>query len=231
MLDVITKQIFMYWTGSSIPDEIKQNIVNFKNVNKDFNVKIINDSDFLELATIDFPKLINLFNKINIPTCKSDIARLLFLYYYGGIYIDCNTVPNKNFEDFYELNKHHDFILSFNYINDDYSTRILFSKPKSLILKDILINITTKLESHYINEKNFTGHVEYSILLLTGTGPFYDVLGRNNSKQLFNIYNIGLFDDNSDIVRHYQCNMNHHHLENFHKHWSNLQKTEKLFIN
>jgi len=107
---------------------------------------------------------------------------------------------------------------------------MLFSKPKSLILKDILINITNKLEVHYKNEQNSTDHVEYNILLLTGTGPFYDVLGRNNSKQLFDIYNIGLFDDNTDIVRHYQCNMNHHHLNNFHKHWSNLQKKQKLFI-
>ena len=113
MLDVITKQIFMYWTGSSIPDEIKQNIVNFKNVNKDFNVKIINDSDFLELATIDFPKLINLFNKINIPTCKSDIARLLFLYYYGGIYIDFNTLCLKPLK---ELLKYNFFNSSNNYI-------------------------------------------------------------------------------------------------------------------
>jgi len=226
----ITKEIFLYWTGSDTPNEIKENVINFKNINPLFSVRLISDNNFLLFANKDFPKLVELFNKITIPTCQSDIARLLILYYYGGIYIDCTTIPNKCFEDFYETNKGYDFILSFNYTNEDYSTRILFSKPKSLILYDILHRITEKLEAHYNNEQITNDHVEYNILLLTGTGPFYDILGRNNSNRYFDKYNIGLFDDNSNLVRHYGCNMTHHHTENFHKHWSNLQKTQKLFI-
>ena len=228
-MSLIPKEIFFYWTGSEIPDEISQNVLNFQQVNNHFNVKIINDDAFLKLAKSDFPSLVDLFHKITIPTCKSDIARLLILYYYGGIYIDCTTVPNKNFENFYESNKNYDLILSFNYSNKDYSTRILFGKPKSLILNEVLKKITVNLENLFMKEQNTNEHVEYNILLLTGTGPFYDILGKNNNKNLFTQYNIGIFDDNSDIVKHYHCNMKHHHTENFDKHWSNLQKKQKLF--
>jgi len=44
----------------------------------------------------------------------------------------------------------------------------------------------------------------------------------------FKEYNCGLMDVNNLLI-FYNCNMLHHDGENFHKHWSNLQKTQKLF--
>ena len=44
----------------------------------------------------------------------------------------------------------------------------------------------------------------------------------------FEEYNCGLMNIDH-ILEFYKCNMSHHHGENFHKHWSNLQKTQKLF--
>ena len=97
-------------------DNLKLNISNFKKCNNNFNVTLITNSDFiLDLAKIDFPHIVFLFNKITIPACKSDIFRLLYLYYCGGIYVDCNTIAMKSFDEFYEKNKHFDFIISFNF--------------------------------------------------------------------------------------------------------------------
>lgn len=219
----IPKQIFFYWTGSKIPEEIKKNVENYKKINNDYQVEIIMDDNlFLDKAKYDFPSLTNLFNKISIPSCKSDIARLLILYYFGGIYVDCNTIPLKCFNDFYVTIKDKDFVISFNYNNLDYSTRVLFSSKESSVLKEILIKITNNLENLFNLEKESNINIEYNILLLTGTGPFNDVLGRNGD--------VDKFDDNSDIIKHYGCNMEHHHNKNFEKHWSNLQKKQKLFI-
>ena len=190
-------------------------------------MKIITNNSFLELAKKDFPKLVSLFNKITIPTCKSDIARLLIIYYYGGIYIDCNTTPKESFNNFYEKHKNFDFIISFNYTNNDFSTRILFSQQKSLVLKAVLNKITQNLTDLYNKEQQTSNHVPYNILVLTGTYPFYDILGRNNCKKTFP--NIAYFDDASPIIQHYGCNKNHHHGTNVHNHWSRLQKRQKLF--
>ena len=33
-----------------------------------------------------------------------------------------------------------------------------------------------------------------------------------------------------EYVRHYGCNMDHHHNKNFLNHWSELQKNQRLFI-
>jgi hypothetical protein len=229
-MSFIPKNIFFYWTGSDVPDEIKTNIENYKVINPTFDVKIITNDDFLNKAIIDFPNLVKLFSQISIPTCKSDIARLLVLYYHGGIYIDCNTGPVKSFDNFYNEHLNYDFIISFNYTNSDYSTRIMMSKPESKIIFDILNIISSNLHDQFVAEFMTDQHVLYNILILTGTGPFYELLGRANSKELFENYNMTTFDDNSDIVKHYACNMKHHHTENFHKHWSRVQLVQKLFI-
>lgn len=229
-MSFIPKYIFFYWTGSNVPEDIQQNVKNYKIINPTFDVKIITNDNFLNEAVVDFPNLVKLFNQISIPTCKSDIARLLVLYYYGGIYIDCNTGPVKSFDNFYNEHLNYDFIISFNYINSDYSTRIMMSKPKSKIIFDILNIISTNLHNQFVAESINDQHVSYNILILTGTGPFYELLGRANSKELFEKYNMTTFDDNSEIVSHYACNMKHHHTENFYKHWSRVQLIQKLFI-
>jgi hypothetical protein len=220
----IPKNIWFYWTGSSVPNNLKLNINNFQLKNSDFCVTLVTNDNILDLAKIDFPDIAFLFNLISIPTCKSDIMRLLLLYYYGGIYVDCNTTPNKSFNNFYEENKHFDFIISFNYKNNDFSTRILFSKPKILLLKNILEQIQINLLELYNKELISNDIINYNILILTGTGPFYTILGINNEKK---IDNITYFDDNSDIVKHYGCKLNHH--INFDLHWSKLQLKQKLF--
>ena len=226
-VNYIPKNIVFYYTGNYVCDNLKLNISNFKEYNKNFNVTLItNDAFILDLAKKDFPDIYFLFNKITIPTCKSDIFRLLYLYYCGGIYIDCNTIPIKSFDKFYEKNKHFDFIISFNYITNDFSTRILFSKPLTSILYNVLQVVQRNLLNLYKKEIMSNDIIPYNILVLTGTYPFYEILGRNNEN---NINGITYFDDNSDIVKHYGCKLISH--INFNLHWSKKQKTQKLFNN
>jgi len=224
-IEYIPKNIVFYYTDRDVCDNLKLNISNFKETNKNFNITLFTNADFvLDLAKIDFPDIVFLFNKITIPTCKSDIFRLLYLYYYGGIYIDCNTMPIKSFDDFYENNKHFDFIISFNYNTGDFSTRILFSKPLTSILYNVLLVVQRNLLDLYKKEIMSNDIVPYCILVLTGTFPFYEVLGRNNVNK---ISGITYFDDNSDIVKHYGCHLITH--IDFSLHWSVIQCKQKLF--
>jgi hypothetical protein len=222
----IPKNIFFYYTGNPVCDNLKLNISNFKECNKNFNVTLITDDTFiLDLAKKDFPNIYFLFNKITIPSCKSDIFRVLYLYYCGGIYVDCNIIPIKSFDEFYEKNKHFDFIISYNYMNNDFSTRILFSKPLTSILYNVLEVMQRNLINLYEKEIMSKDRIEYNILVLTGTYPFYEILGRNNENK---INGVTFFDDYSDIVRHYGCRLiSHIDFKGFH--WSEKQKTQKLF--
>jgi hypothetical protein len=52
---------------------------------------VLGDHDILPLIEQYFPMYIDLYKKIRLPAAKSDVARLLALYEFGGLYIDCHN--------------------------------------------------------------------------------------------------------------------------------------------
>ncbi len=43
------------------------------------------------------PDLLRVFERINIPAMKSDLARILVLYEFGGLYLDASCVPRYDY--------------------------------------------------------------------------------------------------------------------------------------
>jgi hypothetical protein len=79
--------IFGYWHGTD-HDIIREGIEAWRNHFPDF--RIIGDSDIEPLIAKHFPKCLDLYRKIRIPCCKSDLARMLALHEWGGLYVDCH---------------------------------------------------------------------------------------------------------------------------------------------
>ena len=52
--------------------------------------RILGDSDIEAMIGAHFPQHLDLFRRIRIPTCKSDIAILLSLHCLGGLFVDCH---------------------------------------------------------------------------------------------------------------------------------------------
>src|SRR5262245_36599709 len=52
---------------------------------------LIGDHDVLPLIDRYFPIYTDLYEKIRLPAAKSDVARLLALYEFGGLYVDCHN--------------------------------------------------------------------------------------------------------------------------------------------
>src|SRR5882724_2567306 len=52
---------------------------------------LMGDHDILPLIDRYFPMYIDLYEKIRLPAAKSDVARLLALYEFGGLYVDCHN--------------------------------------------------------------------------------------------------------------------------------------------
>ena len=82
------------------PDEKKSIPPDCININKKYieNFKIITPDKVIPLL-IAFDKLPDLWEKIpnKYWVVKADIARLLYIYHYGGIYLDIDCVLMKNF--------------------------------------------------------------------------------------------------------------------------------------
>src|SRR5437899_13055387 len=54
------------------------------------NFRIFRDAEVESMIARYFPKHLEMFRSIRIPTCKSDLALLLALYEFGGLYVDCH---------------------------------------------------------------------------------------------------------------------------------------------
>src|SRR4051794_14934596 len=52
--------------------------------------QILEDRHIEALIREHFPKHLEIYRSIQIPTCKSDIAILLGLYAFGGLFVDCH---------------------------------------------------------------------------------------------------------------------------------------------
>ena len=82
-----TLPVFTYWSGND--PHVHNDLVN--DWRTEFpNFKIFGDADVLPLINRYFANHMALYNAIRIPTAKSDIALLLLLYEFGGLYVDCH---------------------------------------------------------------------------------------------------------------------------------------------
>jgi hypothetical protein len=84
--NIVPKIIWTYWDNDEIPEFIKLCLNNWKKVCSDYEINILHKSN------VD--KYINIPNNFyKIPSYRqSDIARLLLLQKYGGIWIDASTI-------------------------------------------------------------------------------------------------------------------------------------------
>ncbi len=91
----IPKIIHQIWVGCPMPDSEKLLSDKIINLNPDWEYKLWNEEnlDFIDYQLLSKIKLIK-----NLGV-KSDIIRYLVLYNYGGIYLDCDFVPVKRFDE------------------------------------------------------------------------------------------------------------------------------------
>jgi SAM-dependent methyltransferase len=79
--------IFSYWSDTG--HEVHRNLIGAWRAEFP-RFTIFGDSHVVPLLKRDFPEHLELYGEIRIPTAKSDIALLLLLYEYGGLYVDCH---------------------------------------------------------------------------------------------------------------------------------------------
>ena len=128
---MIPKQLFFIWLGDNKPNYVDFSVRTFKKVNPDFNVTLlhynINTIENLNQSNCKNDFDICLYNCIQAILYKNkyksaikeylsykrkfcqilcNIYRLEILTKFGGIYLDCDTFPNKPFDDFLLNRKH-----------------------------------------------------------------------------------------------------------------------------
>ena len=169
--------IFFYW-DKDIPDEVTNNINNYKINNIEYNVILLNDDDINKYQN-DFPELINLFHLSTIAALKADIIRMIVLYNEGGMWLDSNTtlINNDGIKILFEKCEMFDVVITLlPYFGYDLKTSALISKKKAKLLYDNILTMTNKLSTHYDNEKKSSEYVPYNFFMFVAPVTFYILL-------------------------------------------------------
>ncbi len=81
-----------------------------KRIMKDWDFILHDDADNDLMVKEYFPQFYNKWQRIKRGVAKADIARIMYLYLYGGIYIDTDYKIVKNFEKFKDWGKYKVFL-------------------------------------------------------------------------------------------------------------------------
>lgn len=139
-INAIPKVIHQIWLGPrQIPEQYIENSKKWKVLHPSWRYKLWRESD---LKGWDFESK-DLFNKASSYQEKSDILRYEILNKYGGLYVDMDYTPLKNFDDVHEKYTFYgsiEPILSKNQ-NLTIANSLIASEPNNIIFSETLRSI------------------------------------------------------------------------------------------
>jgi hypothetical protein len=124
----------VYYTHENIEavKKFEYQIQYSKSKNKEYKFIFFDDNDRKKFIKKEFPDFYNFYDRINegYGAAKADIFRVLILYKYGGIYIDCKTII-EDMDELFSKYPNKNFYTSSRYEND----KILYTICKNLDLE------------------------------------------------------------------------------------------------
>jgi hypothetical protein len=172
-------KLWLYWEGDQ-PDYIKMCIeTNYKYNNNSFDIIMLNNNNIYDYLPelLDNNKINNNLNKLSIPQ-KVDYYRILLLYKYGGLYMDCDILVLKNLKEITDKLLDYDYVgfgqtgnkVDLNKSGYKYpSNWIMASRPKGILVSKCLVNLNNKLNSDIINKSDngmSNGYHDYGKMIL-----------------------------------------------------------------
>lgn len=227
-------EVFTYW------DQTDTSPINkFKNhwIDQGYKLHIIGDDEVLSIVEEHFPQFIDRYSNISIPACRSDLARILGLYRYSGLYVDshCGVVDKAKFDSLYDKLGGYKLILarqSSRVIKPgappQITNAIIFARRGYEVLLNVARSIISNLDRHHDREVEF-GFMPYNILDLSGPVNIENCLfdaGKTHPKvhTKFNDEILVVNEEDLPVKRYkYPTKLTQS------RHWSERQKTELLF--
>jgi FkbM family methyltransferase len=230
--------IFTFWTGSAA---ISLDFVDFWTAHVP-GFRVFSDGDVLTLIEKQYPKLYVPYSSIRIPSCKSDVARLILLQEFGGLYIDAHaSCPSlgslaamlSNYGN-YELGVL-DVISNHTRPGDLHLVNgAIYARKNSSCINKLLLKVLANVLDHYRIERYSFTSSSYNLAVLTGAWNIRSLFFETNSEYgdirlrdefKTKVLVIPLGSDKMSPLQFYR----HYGYRSPGTHWSERQKCEPLF--
>jgi hypothetical protein len=226
--------LFTYWNNPKL--DLPPSAVIWQERFPHFSV--FGDKDVLPLLESD--QLRELYVRISLPACKSDIARLLLLRKHGGLYLDAHAAPvdgDQLAETLGLLSSYELLLFSKTWqaktaTDSHLMNTVIAARRNAPTLTHLIITALANLVRQQKLEQE-KGYVPYHLFSLTGTKVIMDCFFKrtNNVLELSpefadRVYSYKMTSPSSPGFKLYQ-------FYNYRKpgdHWSERQKSERLFL-
>jgi len=235
--------IFTFWVHDTAEDgeaeDAPQGVAAWRENHP--GMSLYSDADVLPILDGFGPTWVDLYRRIRIPACKSDLARLLLLFRFGGLYVDSHTGPGNAHhlvKVFAGLATHEvvlfDKMWEHKHMNDIYiMNSVMCARQWSPVIKLLIDSALDNLQEHERKEHEAEGYVPYNIFVLTGAWDirrnFFEMRNRKHVvKPAFadRVHLVGLERDEDPgfvLYKYYAYRKEG-------RHWSERQASERLFL-
>lgn len=159
---MIPKIIHQTWKDKNLPPIIyklvSENICFLKS--QGYEYMFWTDEMILKLIAEEYPNFYNIYKLARTGVQKGDIARILLVYHYGGIYIDLDVLVLRDFEEILDMRNSNKLYITYEpsgqtialYNSDKYLCNAFFAANKNnSMLKVILNNIPEYIKNYTEN--------------------------------------------------------------------------------
>ena len=95
----IPKLIHRSWKTSHVPSAYNKLLQNCKQTHPDWLSIVWSDEDNLELIRREYPQYLYMYQRMQLNIERADFSRLLYMYHYGGLYVDLDVDCIKNSDE------------------------------------------------------------------------------------------------------------------------------------
>lgn len=98
---MIPKLIHQTWKDDKLPDILQEIVNHNKQVleGKGYRFKLWTDEEIEGLISREYPNIVNVFKATVTGVQRGDIARMILLHHYGGVYIDLDILLLRDLEE------------------------------------------------------------------------------------------------------------------------------------
>jgi len=141
----IPKRFMQTWKTKDIPDRWKSSPYSIKKMMPSWKYILLTDDDNIKFVTKFFPDFLETFKSFEFPIQRADAIRYMWLYIYGGIYMDLDFEVNKDIEEYLNITRFQRFPQTGIYLvqyfkNDDkiITNSFMISKQKHPFWLDVI---------------------------------------------------------------------------------------------
>ena len=162
--------LFMFWTHPEMAEPTSAPA--WRALYPDF--RVFGDDDVRPLLPMDIERI---YDRIRLPSAKSDLARLLLLKHHGGLYLDAHVgpgAPEHLLETILPLSRYNLILFGKGWAmktesDFDLMNGIIAARRGALELDVVINRLLSNLFIQWIKERGNPEYVPYGLFGLTGT--------------------------------------------------------------